>query len=364
MFVRGNAMFENLEPVKKQYEELSQRLLQPEVYSDAALYSRYQKELKEIKPVAEAYAEYLASGEELDSLLLLMEDEEMAELAKDEYQRVRAERESLERKLQLLLIPKDPNDEKNVIMEIRSGVGGEESSLFAADLYRMYSMYAEQHGWRTEIANISETELGGIKEIDFMIEGAGVYSRLKFEAGGHRVQRVPVTESGGRIHTSAATVAVMPEIDEVDFVLNMNDVRIDVFRSSGAGGQKVNKTSSAIRVTHIPTGMVVECQNERSQYQNKDKALQILRAKLYEQEQAKQDAAVAADRKSQIGSGDRSDRIRTYNFPQNRVTDHRLTGEVRNFNLQQVINGNLDEIINALTAQEEAEKLAGQTEEE
>ena len=355
-------MFENLEPVKKQYEELNQRLLQPEVYSDASLYSRYQKELKELKPVAEAYAEYLAADEELASLLELMEDEEMADLAKDEYQRVRLKKEKLEKSIQLLLLPKDPNDEKNVIMEIRSGVGGEESSLFAADLYRMYSMYAEQHGWRTEIANISETELGGIKEIDFMIEGSGVYSHLKYEAGGHRVQRVPVTESGGRIHTSAATVAVMPEIDDVEFVLNMNDVRIDVFRSSGAGGQKVNKTSSAIRVTHIPTGTVVECQNERSQYQNKDKALQILRAKLYEMEQAKQDAAVAADRKNQIGSGDRSDRIRTYNFPQNRVTDHRLTGEIKNFNLQQVINGNLDDIINALTAQDEAEKLTSQME--
>lgn len=357
-------MFENLEPVKRQYEELNQRLLQPEVYSDAALYAKYQKELKEIKPVAEAYSEYLKAEEELNTLLELMEDEEMAELAKDEYQHVRLEKEKLEKNIQLLLLPKDPNDEKNVIMEIRSGVGGEESSLFAADLYRMYSMYAEQHGWRTEIANISETELGGIKEIDFMIEGIGVYSHLKYEAGGHRVQRVPVTESGGRIHTSAATVAVMPEIDDVEFVLNMSDVRIDVFRSSGAGGQKVNKTSSAIRVTHIPTGMVVECQNERSQYQNKDKALQILRAKLYEQEQAKQNAAVAADRKNQIGSGDRSDRIRTYNFPQNRVTDHRLTGEVKNFNLQQVINGNLDDIINALTAQDEAEKLMSQTEEQ
>ena len=355
-------MFENLEPVKKQYEELNQRLLQPEVYYDAALYSRYQKELKDIKPVAEAYTEYLAACEELESLLALMEDEEMAELAKDEYQHVRLKKENLEKSIQLLLLPKDPNDEKNVIMEIRSGVGGEESSLFAADLYRMYSMYAEQQGWRTEIANISETELGGIKEIDFMVEGSGVYSHLKYEAGGHRVQRVPVTESGGRIHTSAATVAVMPEIDDVEFVLNMNDVRIDVFRSSGAGGQKVNKTSSAIRVTHIPSGMVVECQNERSQYQNKDKALQILRAKLYEQEQAKQNAAVAADRKNQIGSGDRSDRIRTYNFPQNRVTDHRLTGEVKNFNLQQVINGNLGELINALIAQDEAEKLMSQTE--
>ena len=353
-------MFENLQHVKKQYEELEQRLQQPEVYSDAALYARCQKELKEIKPVADAYTAYLSMDEELSSLLELMDDEEMAELAKDEYQRLKAEKEQLERKIQLLLLPKDPNDGKNVILEIRSGVGGEESALFAADLYRMYSMYAEMHGWHLEIANISETELGGIKEIDAMIEGAGVWSRLKYEAGGHRVQRVPVTESGGRIHTSAATVAVMLEIDDVEFELNMNDVRIDVFRSSGAGGQKVNKTSSAIRVTHIPTGMVVECQNERSQYQNKDKALQILRAKLYEQEQAKQDAAVAAERKTQIGSGDRSDRIRTYNFPQNRVTDHRLVGEVRNFNLQQIINGNLDELIGALIAQDEAGKLANQ----
>ena len=226
----------------------------------------------------------------------------------------------------------------------------------------MYAMYAEMHGWKVEIANLSETELGGIKEIDFVIEGEGAYSRLKYEAGGHRVQRVPVTESGGRIHTSAATVAVMPEIDEVDFKLDLNDVRIDVFRSSGAGGQKVNKTSSAIRVTYLPTGLVVECQDERSQYKNKDRALQILRAKLYEQEQAKQDAAVSAERKSQIGSGDRSDRIRTYNFPQNRVTDHRLTGENKNFNLQQVIDGNLDEIIDALIAQDQAEKLRAQAE--
>ena len=353
-------MFENLEPIKKQYEELEQRLQQPQVYSDATLYAKFQKEMKEIKPVADAYSEYLSLNEELRSLLHLMDDEEMADLAKDEYQCLKAEKEMLERKIQLLLLPKDPNDEKNVIIEIRSGVGGEESALFASDLYRMYAMYAEQHGWHLEIASLSETELGGIKEIDFMIEGAGVYSHLKYEAGGHRVQRVPVTESGGRIHTSAATVAVMPEVDDVEYELNLNDVRIDVFRSSGAGGQKVNKTSSAIRVTHIPTGVVVECQNERSQYQNKDKALQILRAKLYDQEQAKQAAAIAAERKTQIGSGDRSDRIRTYNFPQNRGTDHRLTGEVRNFNLSQVINGNLDELINALIAQDEAEKLQNQ----
>jgi peptide chain release factor 1 len=247
-------------------------------------------------------------------------------------------------------------------MEIRGGVGGEEGMLFAADLYRMYALYAERRGWKLEIVNLSETELGGIKEISFVVEGSGAWSRLKYEAGGHRVQRIPVTESGGRIHTSAATVAVMPEIEDVDFKLDLDDVRIDVFRSSGAGGQKVNKTSSAIRVTHIPTGMVVECQDERSQYKNKDRALQILRAKLYEQEQAKQDAAVAAERRSQIGSGDRSERIRTYNFPQNRVTDHRLSGDVKNFNLQPVINGDLDALIDALVTADQAALLQAQTE--
>lgn len=355
-------MFENLEAVKKQYEELQHRLEQPEVYSDASAYSRFQKELKEIAPVAEAYGQYLVAVQAMESAMELMEDPELSDLAREEFASARQQREELENTIQMLLLPKDPNDEKNVIMEIRSGVGGEESALFASDLYRMYAMYAEMHGWKVEIANLSETELGGIKEIDFVLEGEGVYSRLKYEAGGHRVQRVPVTESGGRIHTSAATVAVMPEVDEVDFKLDLNDVRIDVFRSSGAGGQKVNKTSSAIRVTHLPTGLVVECQDERSQYKNKDRALQILRAKLYEQEQAKQDAAVSAERKSQIGSGDRSDRIRTYNFPQNRVTDHRLTGENKNFNLQQVIDGNLDEIINSLIAQDQAEKLRAQAE--
>ena len=355
-------MFENLDALKKQYEELQQRLEQPEVYSDAAAYSRFQKELKEIAPVAEAYGQYLAAEEAMASALELTEDPELSDLAKEEYASARQKKEELEKTIQMLLLPKDPNDGKNVIMEIRSGVGGEESALFASDLYRMYAMYAEMHGWKVEIANLSETELGGIKEIDFVLEGEGAYSRLKYEAGGHRVQRVPVTESGGRIHTSAATVAVMPEIDEVDFKLDLNDVRIDVFRSSGAGGQKVNKTSSAIRVTYLPTGLVVECQDERSQYKNKDRALQILRSKLYEQEQAKQDAAISAERKSQIGSGDRSDRIRTYNFPQNRVTDHRLIGENKNFNLQQVIDGNLDEIIDALIAQDQAEKLRAQAE--
>ena len=277
-------------------------------------------------------------------------------------QSAKAELARLEHEIRVLLLPKDPNDSRNVIMEIRGGVGGEEGMLFASDLYRMYSMYAESKGWRVEIANLSETELGGIKECSVVIEGEGAWSRLKFEAGGHRVQRVPVTESGGRIHTSAATVAVLPEIEEVDFKLDPNDLKIDTYRSSGAGGQHVNKTESAIRITHLPTGLVVECQDERSQYKNKDRAMQILRAKLYEQEQAKQNAAVAAERKSQIGSGDRSERIRTYNFPQNRVTDHRLSGDGRSFNIDRIMNGELDPLIDALVTADQAAKLAAQTE--
>ena len=294
--------------------------------------------------------------------LELMDDTEMRELAQEEYAEAKARMAELSEKMKLLLLPKDPNDAKNVIMEIRGGVGGEEGMLFAADLFRMYSMYAESRGWRIEIANINETELGGIKEISFVVEGEGAYSRLKFEAGGHRVQRVPVTESGGRIHTSAATVAVLPEIEDVDFKLDMNDLKIDTYRSSGAGGQHVNKTESAIRITHLPTGTVVECQDERSQYKNKDRAMQILRSKLYEAEQAKQAAAVAAERKSQIGSGDRSERVRTYNFPQNRVTDHRLTGDNKNFNIAAIMNGNLDPLIDALVTADQAEKLRAQSE--
>ena len=294
--------------------------------------------------------------------LELMDDAELRELAQEEYAEAKARMAELSEKMKLLLLPKDPNDAKNVIMEIRGGVGGEEGMLFAADLFRMYSMYAESRGWRIEIANINETELGGIKEISFVVEGEGAYSRLKFEAGGHRVQRVPVTESGGRIHTSAATVAVLPEIEDVDFKLDMNDLKIDTYRSSGAGGQHVNKTESAIRITHLPTGTVVECQDERSQYKNKDRAMQILRSKLYEAEQAKQAAAVAAERKSQIGSGDRSERVRTYNFPQNRVTDHRLTGDNKNFNIAAIMNGNLDPLIDALVTADQAEKLRAQSE--
>ena len=298
----------------------------------------------------------------MDSALQLMNDAEMRELAQEEYAQAKSEKERLEQEIKILLLPKDPNDSKNVIMEIRGGVGGEEGMLFAADLFRMYSMYAESRGWKIDIANINETELGGIKEISFVIEGEGAYSRLKFEAGGHRVQRVPVTESGGRIHTSAATVAVLPQVEEVDFKLDMNDLKIDTYRSSGAGGQHVNKTESAIRITHLPTGTVVECQDERSQYKNKDRAMQILRSKLYEAEQEKQRSAVAAERKSQIGSGDRSERIRTYNFPQNRVTDHRLSGDNKNFNIASIINGDLDPLIDALVTADQAAKLQIQAE--
>lgn len=356
-------MLDKLRILKNQYEQLQRRMEEPETYSDPALYARCEREARELAPIVGAYCEYERAEEDMRAALELMDDAEMRELAQEEYAEAKARMAELSEKMKLLLLPKDPNDAKNVIMEIRGGVGGEEGMLFAADLFRMYSMYAESRGWRIEIANINETELGGIKEISFVVEGEGAYSRLKFEAGGHRVQRVPVTESGGRIHTSAATVAVLPEIEDVDFKLDMNDLKIDTYRSSGAGGQHVNKTESAIRITHLPTGTVVECQDERSQYKNKDRAMQILRSKLYEAEQAKQAAAVAAERKSQIGSGDRSERVRTYNFPQNRVTDHRLTGDNKNFNIAAIMNGNLDPLIDALVTAEQAEKLRAQSEE-
>lgn len=355
-------MLDKLRILKNQYEQLQRRMDEPETYSDPALYARCEREARELAPIVGAYCEYERAEEDMRAALELMDDAEMRELAQEEYAEAKARMAELSEKMKLLLLPKDPNDAKNVIMEIRGGVGGEEGMLFAADLFRMYSMYAESRGWRIEIANINETELGGIKEISFVVEGEGAYSRLKFEAGGHRVQRVPVTESGGRIHTSAATVAVLPEIEDVDFKLDMNDLKIDTYRSSGAGGQHVNKTESAIRITHLPTGTVVECQDERSQYKNKDRAMQILRSKLYEAEQAKQAAAVAAERKSQIGSGDRSERVRTYNFPQNRVTDHRLTGDNKNFNIAAIMNGNLDPLIDALVTADQAEKLRAQSE--
>ena len=355
-------MLDKLRILKNQYEQLQRRMEEPETYSNPALYARCEREARELAPIVGAYCEYERAEADVRTSLELMDDAELRELAQEEYAEAKARMAELSEKMKLLLLPKDPNDAKNVIMEIRGGVGGEEGMLFAADLFRMYSMYAESRGWRIEIANINETELGGIKEISFVVEGEGAYSRLKFEAGGHRVQRVPVTESGGRIHTSAATVAVLPEIEDVDFKLDMNDLKIDTYRSSGAGGQHVNKTESAIRITHLPTGTVVECQDERSQYKNKDRAMQILRSKLYEAEQAKQAAAVAAERKSQIGSGDRSERVRTYNFPQNRVTDHRLTGDNKNFNIAAIMNGNLDPLIDALVTAEQAEKLRAQSE--
>ena len=355
-------MFEKLELLKKRYDELLGRMEQPEVYADAAQFARCDREARELAPLCSAYTAWLRSRQDMEEALLLSEDAEMRELAREEYAAAKARREALEQELRLLLLPKDPNDGKNVIMEIRGGVGGEEGMLFAADLFRMYAMYAEKKGWRVEIANVNETELGGIKEISFVIEGEGAYSRLKFEAGGHRVQRVPVTEAGGRIHTSAATVAVLPEVGEVEFRLDPNDLKIDTYRSSGAGGQHVNKTESAIRITHLPTGTVVECQDERSQYKNKDRAMQILRSRLYEAEKEKQRSGIAARRKNQIGSGDRSERIRTYNFPQNRVTDHRLTGDGRSFNIAGIINGDLDGLIDALITADQAEKLREQAE--
>ena len=353
-------MFEKLDALKNQYEEKLRRLEEPETYSNAAIYARIERELRELQPLIETYSAWQTAGRERDDALALMADPEMKELAQEEYAEANAELQRLERELTILLLPKDPNDSKNVIVEIRGGVGGEEGMLFAADLYRMYSMYAQRRGWSIEIANVSETELGGFKEISFIVEGEGAWSRLKFEAGTHRVQRVPVTESGGRIHTSAATVAVLPEVGEVEFKLDPNDLKIDTYRSSGAGGQHVNKTESAIRITHLPTGTVVECQDERSQYKNKDRAMQILRSRLYEMEQEKQRSEIAAERRSQVGSGDRSERIRTYNFPQNRLTDHRLTGENKNFNLSAVINGDMDGLIDALVTQDQAEKIREQ----
>lgn len=355
-------MADKLKQLDNRYSELAMRMENSEIYADPAAYTKCVREMKELEPIVTAYREHAKCEKTMKEAEKLMSDPEFRELAQDEYNESRERMAELSEHIKILLLPRDPNDERNVIMEIRSGVGGEESSLFAHDLFRMYSMYAESKGWKIDIVNLNETELGGIKEMSFVVEGQGAYSRLKFEAGGHRVQRVPETESGGRIHTSAATVAVLPEAEEVEFEINPADLQIDTYRSSGAGGQHVNKTESAIRITHLPTGVVVECQDERSQYKNKDRAMKILRSKLYEAERQKKAAAIAAERKSQVGSGDRSDRVRTYNFPQNRVTDHRLVGDVRNFNIQSVLNGDLDPIIDALITADQAEKLKRQAE--
>ena len=350
-------MLDKLKDLDLRYEDLESQLGDPRVYGDAEKLRQVNRELKELLPVVETYRAYQAADSRRREAEELLHDPEMKEMAQDELAEAKEELEQLKEKLTILLLPRDPNDSRNVILEIRGGVGGEESALFAHSLLRMYTMYAESRGWKLEIASINETELGGVKDCSAVIEGDGAWSRLKFESGVHRVQRVPETESSGRIQTSAATVAVMPEAEEVEFSIDPKDLQIDTFRSSGAGGQHVNKTESAIRITHLPTGVVVECQDERSQYKNKDRAMKILRSKLYEAEQEKQNAAIAATRKSQVGTGDRSGKIRTYNFPQNRVTDHRLTGDNKNFNIAAIINGDLDDMIDALTLNDQAQRL-------
>lgn len=352
-------MFENLSVFENRYEELNMKLYDPAVAADRNLYRDLMKEHKEIEPIVEKYRALKkaeASLEDAETILNDSEaDKELRQMASDEMSAAKSDIESISEELKILLLPRDPNDDRSVIVEIRGGAGGEEAALFAYNLYRMYTMYAEKRGWKTEIVSLNETELGGFKEVSFTIDGDGAYSRLKFESGVHRVQRVPETETQGRIHTSTATVAVLPEADEVELEIDPKDLKIDTFRSSGAGGQHINKTSSAIRVTHLPTGTVVECQDERSQYKNKDKALRVLRARLLDAKVAAQNAEIAANRKSQVGTGDRSERIRTYNYPQLRVTDHRIGLTI--YRLFDVLNGDLDEIIDALIAADRAEKL-------
>lgn len=351
-------MFEKIEIFDKRYSELSQRLYEPQVAANPDEYQKVMKEIKSIEEIVLTYREYkkaVTAQEESLEILNETSDSEMRELAQAELDEAKENIEKLSENLKILLLPKDPNDERNVIVEIRGGAGGEESALFSAVLFRMYSMYAEKKGYKTEVINVNETELGGYKEISFMIEGDGAYSRFKYESGVHRVQRVPETESQGRVHTSTTTVAVLPEAEDVELEIDPNDLKIDTFRSSGAGGQHINKTSSAIRITHIPTGTVVECQDERSQYKNKDKALKVLKSRLLKEKQDKQASEIAADRKSQVGTGDRSERIRTYNYPQGRLTDHRIGLTL--YKLEDILNGNLDEVIDALVTADRAEKL-------
>ena len=348
-------MMEKLRALDLHYADVEARLSAPETYEDPALVARLNKEQRELEPVVMAYRTYQRRRQDLEDAEALMGDPDMKELAQEEYQQAREELARLEEEIKVLLLPRDPNDDKNVILEIRAGVGGEEAALFAHSLFRMYSMYADARRWRVEVDSVNETELGGVKEICFTIEGDGAWSRLKFESGVHRVQRVPETESGGRIHTSTATVAVLPEVDEVDFELNPADIEMQVFRSSGAGGQHINKTSSAVRLIHKPTGTVVECQQERSQFQNRDRAMQILRSRLYEEKVREQEEAVTAERRSQVGTGMRNERIRTYNFPQGRLTDHRIGLTL--YRLDSVMDGDLDEIIDALVTADQAERL-------
>lgn len=356
-------MFERLQAVEERYEQLNELLSDPAVISDPDQLRKYSKEQSDLQETVETYRQYKAVKEDLEVARMMLqesEDQESREMIKQEVHSLEKELEELKQRLKLLLIPKDPNDEKNVIMEIRGAAGGEEAALFAGDLYRMYTRYAEKQGWKIDVIESHPTELGGYKEIIFMINGKGAYSKLKFENGAHRVQRVPTTESGGRIHTSTATVACLPEAEEVEVEINENDIRVDTFASSGAGGQHVNTTMSAVRLTHIPTGIVVTCQDERSQIKNKEKAMKVLRARIYDLYQQQAQKEYDETRKSAIGTGDRSERIRTYNFPQNRVTDHRIGLTLQK--LDRVLDGELDEIIDALIMAEQSEKI-GQADE-
>ncbi|MBR0341000.1 MAG: peptide chain release factor 1 [Oscillospiraceae bacterium] len=352
-------MFEKLQKIKEKYEMIAEQLQSAEVIANQNLFRDLSKEYKTLTPVVEAYDKYLGIVNSIEEAKDILKDpdsdDELRELAQTELDNSFEQKNKAEQDLRIMLLPKDENDERNVIMEIRAGAGGEEAALFAADLYRMYSMYAASQNWKVEVMNENTTGLGGFKEISFQVSGSSVYSKLKYESGVHRVQRVPETESQGRIQTSTVTVATLPEADEVEFEINPKDLQIDTFRSSGAGGQHVNKTESAIRITYLPTGLVVECQDERSQYKNKDRAMKILRAKLLDQKRSEQESKIASERKSQVGTGDRSERIRTYNFPQGRVTDHRIN--LTSYRIENVMNGDLTEFIEALAAMEQAEKL-------
>ena len=351
-------MFDKLEDLIRRFEDITRELNEPSVTADQDRFRMLMKEQSDLVPLVECYTAYKKCKETIDESIAMLEEEsdsEMREMLKEELSEAKNHVPELEQQLKLLLLPKDPNDDKNVIVEIRAGVGGDEAALFAADLYRMYVMYSERQGWRVETMNIEDIGIGGMKTVSFMINGQGAYSRLKYESGVHRVQRVPATESGGRIHTSTATVAIMPEVEDVEVNIDMNDIKFDVFRASGNGGQCVNTTDSAVRLTHFPTGIVISCQDEKSQIKNKAKAMKVLRAKLYELEQEKQHNSEAELRRSQIGTGDRSEKIRTYNVPQGRVTDHRI--KLTLYKIDQVIDGNLDELIDSLTAADQAAKL-------
>ena len=355
-------MLEKLKAMEEKYNDINEKLMDIEIINDTKQYASYMKEYKNLTPIVEKYREYVKYDTQLkDAEELLSDssvDKEMKELAEMEYDEAKEKTAEIAEELKIMLLPKDPNDDKNVIIEIRGGAGGEEAALFAHSLYRMYSMYAEAKHWKMEVLNSNETELGGVKEISFSIEGEGAYSRLKYESGVHRVQRVPETESQGRVHTSTVTVAVLVEADEVELEINPADLKIDVFRASGAGGQHINKTESAVRITHLPTGVVVECQDERSQHKNKDRAMKILRSRLYEAMLQEQTDKIASERRSQVGTGNRSERIRTYNFPESRITDHRIGLTI--YRLEYILNGNLDEVIDALATADQAAKLSAQ----